>query len=342
MSYTLQQLAEHVDAKLIGNAELGIKSVAPIESATAGDICFVMSSKYVSSLKGTTASAVILREDIVAESPVACLVVENPRAAYAKIVALLYPELIPEPSVHATAVVDSTATISKTAYIGPHVVIEANVFIGDDVRVDAGCFIGRNSRIGNSTHLYSNVTVYHECVIGECCIMHSSSVIGSDGFGFELDQGKWLKIPQVGGVVIGNSVEIGACSVVDRGALQNTVIEDGVKLDNHVQIAHNVSVGEHTVMSRGVGIAGSTKIGKNCLFAGMTGVKDHIEITDNVIVTAMSMVSKSLTKSGSYSSNTPIDETRIWRKNSARFRQLDEMAKRIQQLEKLVKNISKD
>lgn len=342
MSYTLQALADHIGAKLIGNAGLLIKTVAPIDAASRGDICFVISNKYVSSLKNTSASAVILQEELAAESPVPCLVVENPRAAYAKIVALLYPEYIPVPSVHETAVIDPDASVAKTAYIGPHVVIEEGAIIEGGARIDAGCFIGRNSRIGHSTHLYSNVTVYHECAIGECCIIHSSSVIGSDGFGFEFDQGEWIKVPQVGGVVIGNAVEIGACSVVDRGALQNTVIEDGVKLDNHVQIAHNVTVGEHTVMSRGVGIAGSTKIGKNCLFAGMTGVRDHIEIADNVTVTAMSMVSKSLTKAGSYSSNTPIDDTRTWRKNSARFRQLDEMAKRIQQLEKLVKNKNKD
>jgi len=338
MSYSLKQLAEHIGAQLIGDAELVINTVAQLDDATEGDICFVSSSKYVASLKNTSASAVILREDVVTDSPVASLVVENPRAAYAKVVALLYPEFIPAPGIHTTAVIDSSANVSKLAYIGPNVVIEEGVVIEDGVRIDAGCFIGRNSRIGLNTHLYSNVTVYHTCVIGECCIMHSASVIGSDGFGFELDQGEWLKIPQVGGVIIGNSVEIGACSVVDRGALQNTIIGNGVKLDNHVQIAHNVNVGEHTLMSRGVGIAGSTKIGKNCLFAGMTGVRDHVEIADNVIVTAMSMVSKSLTKPGSYSSNTPIDETRVWRKNSARFRQLDEMAKRIKLLEKHIKD----
>jgi len=338
MSYNLQQLAEHIGARLIGDAELMISAAAQLDDAGAGDICFVASAKYVASLKSTSASAVILREDVLGDSPVASLVVENPRAAYAKVVALLYPEHKPAPGVHTTAVIDPSASISSLSYIGPNVVIEEGVVIEDGVRIDAGCFVGRNSRIGLNTHLYSNVTVYHNCVIGEYCIMHSASVIGSDGFGFEFDQGEWLKIPQVGGVVIGNAVEIGACSVVDRGALQDTVIGNGVKLDNHVQIAHNVSVGEHTLMSRGVGIAGSTKIGKNCLFAGMTGVRDHVEIADNVIVTAMSMVSKSLTKAGSYSSNTPIDETRVWRKNSARFRQLDEMAKRIKQLEKLIKD----
>lgn len=338
MSFSLKQLADHLDAELEGDAELVISSVAPVDDASAGAISFVASDKYLPSLKQTSASAVLIRKELLADSPVAALVVDNPRAAYARLVALMYPEYHPQPGIDASAIIDTSAVIAESAYIGPHVVIEANAVIAENVRLDAGCVIGRNSRIGQGSHLYANVTVYHECVIGECCILHSSSVIGSDGFGFELDQGEWIKIPQVGGVVIGNAVEIGACSVVDRGALKDTVIEDGVKLDNHVQIAHNVRVGEHTVMSRGVGIAGSTSIGKHCLFGGMTGVKDHVEIADNVIVSAMSMVSKSLPKAGSYSSNTPIDDTRTWRKNSARFRQLDEMARRIQQLEKLLKN----
>ena len=340
MSYTLKQLAQHVGARLEGDAETVISAVSPVEVAVEGDICFVTDKKYVSSLKKTNASAVIIREENLADSPVAALVVNNPRAAYARIVSLLYPEWLPEPGIHPSASIDDSASVADSASIGANVVIEAGAKIADGVRIDAGCVVGRNSSIGKGSHLYPNVSVYHECVIGECCILHSASVIGSDGFGFELDQGEWLKIPQVGGVIIGNSVEIGACSVVDRGALQDTIIEDGVKLDNHVQIAHNVLVGEHTVMSRGVGIAGSTRIGKNCLFAGMTGVRDHIEITDNVIVTAMSMVSRSLTKPGSYSSNTPIDDTRTWRKNSARFRQLDEMARRIRQLEKQIENKS--
>jgi UDP-3-O-[3-hydroxymyristoyl] glucosamine N-acyltransferase len=334
MAYSLKQLADYLNASYRGDAHLQISSVASLEDAQPGDICFVGSDKYLKALKASTAGAVIIRENLLQETALPAIIVDNPRAAYARLVSYLYPELKPAAGIHPTAVIDPSASVAESVSIAAHVVIEAGVQIDDDVRIDAGCYVGRNSRIGRGTHLYPNVTIYHQCTLGEYCIMHSSSVVGSDGFGFEHDQGEWIKIPQIGGVVIGNAVEIGACSVVDRGALQDTVIEDGVKLDNHVQIAHNVHVGEHTVMSRGVGIAGSTRIGKNCLFAGMTGVKDHIEIADNVIVTAMSMVSKSLSEAGSYSSNTPIDETRNWRKNSARFRQLDEMARRIRQLEK--------
>lgn len=340
MAYTLKQLADYLGASHRGDDNLQISSVASLADAQTGDICFVGSDKYLKALNTSTASAVIIREDLLEATTLAAIIVDNPRAAYARLVSYLYPEVKPAAGIHPTAVIDPSATVADSASIAAQVVIEAGAVIAEDVRIDAGCFVGRDSRIGRGTHLYPNVTIYHQCKLGEYCIMHASSVVGSDGFGFEYDQGEWIKIPQIGGVVIGNAVEIGACSVVDRGALQDTVIEDGVKLDNHVQIAHNVHVGAHTVMSRGVGIAGSTRIGKHCLFAGMTGVKDHIEIVDNVTVTAMSMVSKSLTEAGSYSSNTPIDETRNWRKNSARFRQLDEMARRIRQLEKQIQEKS--
>ncbi len=338
MGYELKQLAEHIGAKLVGDGNVVINSVASIENAGVGDISFVSSGKYKSSLKSTSASAVIVIQEELANAVVPALVVSNPRAAYARIVSMLYPEYCPQAGIHPSACIDPSAKIAKTACIGANAVIEANAEIADDVRIDSGCVIGRNSRIGKSSHLYPNVTVYYGCSIGEYCILHSSAVVGSDGFGFEFDQNEWLKIPQVGGVIIGSRVEIGACSVVDRGALNDTVIGEGVKLDNHVQIAHNVQVGAHTVMSRGVGVAGSAKIGKNCMIGGMAGIRDNIEITDNVIITAMTIVSKSLKKSGSYSSTTPIDDTKSWRKNSVRFRQLDDMAKRIRQLEKQIED----
>ncbi len=334
MAYTLKQLADHLGTDCGADAEVEIVAVAPVENASSGSITFVNDEKYLHFLDESKASAVIVSRDMKLDVSIPVLRVENPRAAYARLVSLIYPEYKPQPGLHPSAVIASTAQIGSGVYVGANCVIEDDVSIADNVRIDPGVVIGRGSQIGSNTHLCANSTVYHGCRIGDNCIIHSAAVIGSDGFGFEYDQGEWLKIPQVGGVVIGNNVEIGACSVVDRGALNDTVVEDGVKLDNHVQIAHNVRVGEHTIMSRGVGIAGSSKVGKNCIFGGMTGVKDHVEIADNVIVTAMSMVSKSLTRPGSYSSNTPIDDTRNWRKNSARFRQLDDMARKIRQLEK--------
>jgi len=337
MKYSLGQIAEHLGAELKGDGSIEISSISTVDEAAEGDLSFVTSNKYINQLKTTRASAVLISEDMLSHASVAALVVSNPRAAYARVVSLLYPEWTPASGIDTTARIDADAKIADSAYIGPHVVIEAGAIIGDNCVINSGSVIGRESVIGKGTYLYPNVTVYHGCSIGEYCILHASSVVGSDGFGFELDDGEWLKIPQVGGVVIGNKVEIGACSVVDRGAINNTVIEDGVKLDNHVQIAHNVYVGAHTLMSRGVGIAGSTRIGKNCLFAGMVGVRDHVEIVDDVTVTAMSLVTKSLKKPGSYSSNTPIDETRAWRRNSTRFKQLDDMARRIRKLEKQIR-----
>jgi UDP-3-O-[3-hydroxymyristoyl] glucosamine N-acyltransferase len=337
MQYTLTQLAEKIGAKLIGNGDCLIDSVAPVKDAHKRAISFVGNAKFSKYLASTAAAAVIVRQELVAGLKIPALQVNNPRAAYARITALLYPVVKPAAGIHSSAVVDETATVDASAYIGANCVIEAGANIAANVYIGPGCVIGQNSEVGLNSYLHANVSIYAHCTLGEHCIIHSSTVIGADGFGFEHDAGEWLKIQQVGGVKIGNHVEIGACSTVDRGAVGDTIIEDGVKLDNHIQIAHNVKVGAYTLMSNGVGVAGSTVIGKNCLIAGMTGIKDHIEIVDNVIITAMSLVSKSLTKPGSYSSNTPIDNTRNWRKNTARFRQLDELARRIQRLEKQLK-----
>ncbi|MFW2372802.1 MAG: UDP-3-O-(3-hydroxymyristoyl)glucosamine N-acyltransferase [Gammaproteobacteria bacterium] len=336
MGYSLTQLAEQVGGKVIGNGNCEISGVASIENAGEGDISFVYSSKFAKYLESTQASAVIVTAELADKTSVPVLVADNPRASYARIASILYPAYQPEPGVHSSAVIDDTAKVSASAYVGAHAVIEAGAVVDDRAYIGPGCVIGRDCIIGTGVYLHANVSVYYDCVIGENCIIHSGTVIGADGFGFEHDQGEWIKIPQIGGVRIGRNVEIGACSTVDRGAVADTIIEDGVKLDNHIQIAHGVSIGEHCIMSNGVGVAGSTRIGKNVMVGGMTGIRDNIEIADNVMITAMSLVSKSLLKAGSYSSNTPIDDTRTWRKNSARFRQLDELARRIQQLEKLI------
>lgn len=338
MSYTVKQLAKLLDARVIGDGDCVIDRAMPVDEASSGAISFVGSAKYAGCLQTTRASALIVNEALAEQVKGTALVVANPRAAHARVVALLYPLPIREPGIHTTAVVDASARVATSACIAANAVIEAGVQIGEGSYIGPGCVVGRDSNIGNHVQLNANVTIYYGCRIGDDCIIHSGSVIGADGFGFEREGEQWLKIPQVGGVVIGRNVEIGACSTVDRGALKDTVIEDGVKLDNHIQIAHNVYVGANTVMSNGVGVAGSTRIGKNCLIGGMTGIKDNIEIVDDVIITAMSLVSKPLTKPGSYSSNTPIDDTRTWRKNTARFRQLDELARKIHQLEKKIKD----
>ena len=337
MAFTLKQLAHEVGGRVVGDADCVIERALPVDDSASGAISYVGSAKFARHLQTSRAEALVISAELEEDLKGSAIVVDNPRAAFAKITALLYPAFRPAPGIHETAVIDSSARIAATATVSANVVIEAGAVIEDGVYIGPGCVIGRDSVVGKQSRLNASVTVYHGCRIGESCIIHSATVIGADGFGFEPDNGEWLKIPQVGGVVIGNKVEIGACSTVDRGALKDTVIEDGVKLDNHIQIAHNVYIGANTVMSNGVGVAGSTRIGKNCLIGGMTGIKDNIEITDDVIITAMSLVSKPLTRPGSYSSNTPIDDTRTWRKNSARFRQLDELARKIHQLEKNIK-----
>lgn len=337
MAYTLLELAQKVGGDVVGNGACVINHVAAIQQAGEGAISYVSSVKYQKYLTQTGATAVIVTPELLTGLTIPALVVKNPRATHARVTALLHPPYLPPPGIHPRAVIADTASVALSASIAANVVIEDYATVGEGACIEAGCVIGRHAMIGAGVHLYPNVIIYYGCSIGDYTIIHSSSVIGADGFGFEKDQGEWLKIPQIGAVRVGKNVEIGACSTVDRGALYDTVIDDGVKLDNHVQIAHNVHVGAHTVMSNGVGVAGSTKIGKNCIIGGMAGIRDNIEITDNVMITGMTLVSKSLDKPGSYSSNTPIDDTKTWRKNSARFRQLDEMARRISQLEKKLK-----
>ena len=337
MAYTLLELANKIGGDVIGDGACVITHVAAIQQADKGAISYVCSVKYQKYLAQTTATAVIVTQELAVGLTVSALIVKNPRAAHARITALLHPPYQPPAGIHTSAVIASTASVAATASIAANVVIEDYAVVGEGACIEAGCVIGRQSVIGRAVHLYPNVTIYYGCTIGDYTIIHSSSVIGADGFGFEMDQGEWLKIPQIGAVCIGKHVEIGACSTVDRGALNDTVIADGVKLDNHVQIAHSVQIGANTIMSNGVGVAGSTKIGKNCIIGGMAGIRDNIELTDNVTITGMALVSKSLDKPGSYSSNTPIDDTKSWRKNSARFRQLDDMARRIAQLEKKLK-----
>ena len=341
MSFTLSQLAKETNCSVHGNGECRIDSLCLLQDGRPGAIGFISSAKYATYLQDTQAEAVILTKNLAKSSPIPALITNNPRATYARISSLLYPPKVPGKGIHPTAVIAPSATIAADAYVGAHSVIGGNVRIQHRVVIGSHCSIEKDCFIGKRSHLYSNVALYRDCHIGQDCILHSGAVIGADGFGFEYAQGEWLKIQQIGGVRIGNNVEIGACSTVDRGALENTIIHDGVKLDNHIQIAHNVQIGANTVLANGVGVAGSVKIGQNCTIGGMVGIRDGIEITNNVMITAMSMVTKSLTQAGSYSSNTPIDDTQTWRKNSARFKHLDTLAKKVHRLENEIKKLKK-
>lgn len=335
MPVTLAELSTLTATQLSGDGSCVIDSVDDIKRAGQGAIAFVSDLRYKKYLDTTAASAVIVTPELVTDCKAPALVADNPRLVYAKIANILYPPPVYAAGKSGQAIIDATATVSDTACISAGAVIAANASIGDDTYIGPGAVIEHDAVIGNGSIIHANATVGHDCRVGDNCILHSGCVLGADGFGFIRDGDENIKIPQVGAVVLGNDVEVGACTSIDRGALEDTVLGDGVKLDNQIQVAHSVQIGNNTIISAATAIAGSTKIGKNCLIGGLTGIREHIEIADNVMITARTLVTHSITCAGSsYSSSTPMDETTSWRKNSARFRQLDKMARRIAALEK--------
>jgi len=334
MDDRLQQLAEVVDGKLDGDPNIIINGVANIAKANEGDITFLVNEKFRSFLSDTKASAVILSKEHAEECPVNAIIVDDPYLSYAKIAAFLSRNRDVKTGIDKTAVVHHSATVHSSAWVGPNSVIEANAKIHAGAFLQANNFVGENCEIGENCTLKSNVSIYHGTVIGKNCILHSGAVIGSDGFGLANDNGTWFKIPQLGNVIIGNDVEIGANSTIDRGAIDDTIIRDGVKIDNLVHVAHNVDIGEHTALAACVGIAGSTKIGKHCTAGGGAAITGHIEIADKVHLGGMAMVTKSIKESGAYSSGLPAEPASKWRKNVVRFRQFEKIEKRVKTLEK--------
>ncbi len=332
---SLREIADFLSATLEGNAGLIITGIAGLVAAKKNDISFLANKAYQAQLQDSAAGAVILREQESHLYDGNKLIVPDPYLSYARLSRLFDRSLDVKHGVHESAVVDPQATLGKNVTLGPHVVVGRGAVIGDDVVIGAGSVIGDGTLIGARTRLAANVSIYHDVVIGEDCLFHSSCVIGADGFGFAPDRekGGWCKIHQLGGVVIGNRVEVGATTTIDRGALDDTVIEDGVIIDDQVHVAHNCRIGANTAIAANCGIAGSTKIGRNCTLAGAVGIVGHIDITDNVHITGMTMVSKSITESGSYSSGTSAIGTREWRKNAVRFNQLNDLAQRLRKLE---------
>ncbi len=333
-AYTLQECAEFLGAELKGDPACKISGLNTLQDAMAGDIAFLSNKAYLKLLSSSNASAVILEPRFAEQYPGNALILENPYVGYARITAWFDNGPKSPEGIHPSAIIADSATVSSDVSIGPCAVISDGVTIEAGVVVGAGTFIGEHSSIGRDTWISANVSIYHGISIGEKVTIHAGAVLGADGFGFANDGGQWIKIHQLGGVEVGDRVEIGACTTIDRGALGNTVIEDGVILDNHVQIAHNVRIGENTAMAAYAGIAGSTTIGKNCIFAGQAGAVGHVTICDNVHAMARTALSKSIHKPGSYSSGLLMYETAKWRKNAARFGQLDDMARRLKVLEK--------
>ncbi len=336
-SWTLAELASALDAELKGKPDQVVTGLATLESATRDTLSFLANPAYESQLASTKAGAVIVHPNQADLCPVSALVVGNPYLAYAKASHLFDNAPHVSAEIHTSASVDVGAVVSNTASIGANAVIEAGVTIHDNVIVGPGCVVGANSVVGKYSRLHANVTLYHGVQIGEHCTLHSGAVIGGDGFGFANHDGKWQKIAQLGGVTIGNYVDIGVNTTIDRGAIDDTCIHDYVILDNQIQIAHNVEIGEGTAIAGCTGIAGSTTIGKHCTIAGAVGIAGHLTICDDVHITMRSAITRSITESGSYSSGTAMSKTREWRKNATRFRQLDRIVKRVQALERLGK-----
>jgi UDP-3-O-[3-hydroxymyristoyl] glucosamine N-acyltransferase len=336
--YTLEYIAQTLGATLVVKGSItaaqSISGLGTLEEASAGQLTFLANPKYAKHLATTQASAVIVSKDFVDACPVTALVVGNPYLCFAKAAALFQRTFNDPAGVHATAVVDPSADIDPTASIGPGVVIGERVKLAAKVVIRAGCVIMDDVSIGADTVLYPRVTLYPAVQIGDRCILHSGAVIGSDGFGLANDRGRWVKIPQLGTVVLADDVEIGANTTVDRGAIGNTKIGTGVKIDNQVQIAHNVIIGDHTAMAAQSGIAGSTEIGRYCLIGGGSSVNGHIKIGDQVHFAGRSIVTHSISKPGIYVSVLPVEEQRVWHKNAARFKKLDALARRLKLCEK--------
>jgi UDP-3-O-[3-hydroxymyristoyl] glucosamine N-acyltransferase len=348
MSTRLGDLVERLGGQLIGDADVQVIGIAPLGNADASHITFLSNARFRDQAAQTRAAALILSPTddgvIGASYAGARIVVKNPYAYFAhaaQFFAALNAPIV-SAGIHPTAYVHPDAQVAASATIGPHVSIEAGASIGDGCLIEAGCVISRNAQVGAHTHFYPRVTFLADCVIGERGIIHSGAVIGADGFGFANEGGTWVKIPQTGAVRIGNDVEIGANTSIDRGALSDTVIEDGVKLDNQIQIGHNCHIGAHTAMAGCVGVAGSAVIGKHCTFGGAAMVLGHLTIVDNVHISSGSMVSRSIREPGQYTGFYPLAKNAEWEKSAVIVRNLSSMREKIRELEKTLKSLNED
>jgi UDP-3-O-[3-hydroxymyristoyl] glucosamine N-acyltransferase len=331
---TLGELAARLGLAFSGDGDKPVTGLAPLASAGPEQLAFLSNKKYLYQLADTAAAAVIIHPDLVDQCPVDCLVSETPYVTFARITHFFDRSPRPEAGVHPSACVSDDAQVHPDASIGPNVVVEPGARVGAGVVMGANAYLGHDSHLGAGTRVYPGAVLYHDVRLGEHCTVHSQAVLGGDGFGFAPGPEGWEKISQLGGVRVGDRVEIGACTTIDRGALDHTVIEDGAIIDNLVQIAHNCRIGKNTAIAGCTGLAGSTIIGANCTLAGGVGVVGHVEICDNVHVTGMTMVTKSITEPGAYSSGTPMMKTGDWKRSAVRFAQLDSIQQRLLAMEK--------
>lgn len=333
MSTTLGELANRFDCVVEGDPDTRISAVGTLDGAGPEAIAFLANPHYRPLLSATQAAAVILAPGDAANCPVPALVHTNPYYVYAQIAGFLFPLLRQSPGVSEHAVVDENAKLGENVTVGAFSVVEEDVHIGPRSFVGPGCTIGAGSIIGADCRLVSRVTICQRAKIGDRAILQPGVVIGSDGFGIAKGESGWIKVPQLGAVVLGDDVEVGANTTIDRGSIKDTVIGNGVKLDNQIQVGHNVIIGEHTVIAGCVGISGSSVIGRRCMIAGQVGIAGHLEIADDVVVTGQTVVGRSIKQAGVYSGALAMEETGLWRRNAARFRKLDKMARRLARLE---------
>ncbi len=331
--WTLHDLAAQIGAELRGDGALRVDHIASLDQAQTGALSFLTSAKYREHLKITQASAVILKPADAEGFSGAVLLMDDPYLGYARAAQALFPDTEILPGIHASAVVDPAAHIDPSACVAANAVIEAGAEIGPQALIGPLCYVGADCVIGAGTRLVARVTIMGRSVIGADCLLHAGCVIGDDGFGFARSGAEWVKIPQLGRVILGAGVEIGSNTTIDRGALGDTVIEDGVKLDNLIQIAHNVHIGANSAFAAQVGIAGSTRFGARCTVAGQAGVAGHLQIADDVHFTGQAMVTKSVAEAGVYSSGLPAEANRKWRRTIARVHGLEQLQARVEALE---------
>ena len=328
-SYSARELAERFSLQLRGDGDVRVIGVATLSQAQQQQLAFLANPRYRSQLDSARAGIVVMRAADAEAYAGTALLAEDPYVAFARVAALFEPSSAFEPGVHASAVIDATARIDPSAQVGPFVSIGARSRIGAGAVIGPGCVIGEDCEIGAGSRLIARVTLVTRVRLGERVLVHPGAVLGADGFGLAMEGGRWLKVPQLGGVVVGDDCEMGANTTIDRGALDDTVLEEDVRLDNQIQLGHNVRIGAHTAMAGCSAVAGSARIGRYCLIGGAAGVLGHLEICDRVVITAMSLVTHSIREPGEYSSGTPLMDNRSWRRSAARFKQLDALARRI-------------
>ena len=328
-SHTLGAIAERFGLELRGDPTLAVDGVDTLANAGATRIAFLANPRYRGQLAGAGAAAVVLRAADAEACPRACLVAPDPYVAFAKIASLFERGPAAEAGVHPSAVVAADARVGDGASIGPFCVLEAGAVVGEGAVLGPHCVVGRDCHVGAQSRLVARVTLVQDVRLGKRVLIHPGAVLGADGFGIAFERDHWIKVPQLGGVVVGDDCEIGANTTIDRGALEDTVLEEDVRLDNQIQIAHNVRIGAHSALAGCAAVAGSATIGRYCLIGGGAGILGHLSLADRVTVTAMSLVTHSIREPGEYSSGTPIQPNRQWRRNAARFKHLDEIARRV-------------